>query len=150
MRLLAKILRKAFSYWIRTHRFQPPRRLRFWCVFGPFPRAVPLRFTVLKGSLWRIVFGAAQVCFLVLWLGSVAWPKLCQSLYPRFLLPVRAGPFSAPSRLGFWSVLGPFRTSVPLCFAVSRGSLRGFVLGLLKPVLWPCVQGPWPCQSIAC
>ena len=63
------------SFWIRDRPFSAPRRLRFWCVFGPFPRAMPLRFPVLEGSLWGFAFGTAQVCFLVLWLRSVAWPK---------------------------------------------------------------------------
>ena len=38
--------------------FSAPRRLLFRSVFGPFGRAVPLRFPVLKGRLWGLVFGA--------------------------------------------------------------------------------------------
>ena len=44
----------------------------------------------------------------------------------------------------FLSVLGRFG---PLCHCVS-GSLRGFVLGFAQAC--SLVQGPWPCQSIAC
>ena len=37
--------------------FSAPRRLRFWCVFGPFGAAVPLRLAVLEGPClvrsWR-------------------------------------------------------------------------------------------------
>ena len=37
--------------------FSAPRRHRFWCVFGSFGAAVPLRFAVLKPRLWGLVFG---------------------------------------------------------------------------------------------
>ena len=65
---------RLFSYRIRTHSdasFSAPRRPRFWFTFGPFPRAVPLRFPVLKPRLARLhfwfIFGpfppAVPLCF---------------------------------------------------------------------------------------
>ena len=35
--------------------FSAPRRHRFWCVFGLFGAAVPLRFAVLEPRLWGLV-----------------------------------------------------------------------------------------------
>ena len=40
--------------------FSGPRRPRFWPVFGPFGAAVPLRFAVLRGWLWRLVLGLPE------------------------------------------------------------------------------------------
>ena len=41
--------------------FSAPRRPRFWPVFGPFGAAVPLRFPVLRGWLWGLVWGLPEV-----------------------------------------------------------------------------------------
>ena len=55
---LAKALPKAFCLLDSDVAFSAPRRHRFWSVFGSFGAAVPLRFAVLKPSLWGLVFGA--------------------------------------------------------------------------------------------
>ena len=40
--------------------FSAPTHHRFWSVFGLFGAAIPLRFAVLKGRLWGLVFGASS------------------------------------------------------------------------------------------
>ena len=49
--------------------FSASKRLAFWWLFGPFARAVPLRFPILKSSLWSFVFVLSEACLLILWLG---------------------------------------------------------------------------------
>ena len=51
------------------------RRTVFGPFLGAFPRAVPLRFAVLRGSLRGFVLGLAQACSLVLCPRPVALPK---------------------------------------------------------------------------
>ena len=85
----------------------------------------------------------AQACLLPLQPLSVAAPKLGQDLF----LPVRDGPFSAPRRLRFWCVFGPFARAVPLHLAILRGSLWVLVFLLcqacLRLTVWPYSLRPW-------
>ena len=69
--------------------FSAAGALRFCSVFGRFGAAVPLRFAVLRGRLWGLVFGASPAqasepspaqpspAQALVW----ALPKLCQSLF---------------------------------------------------------------------
>ena len=125
--------------------FSAPRRHRFWCVFGSFAAAVPLRFAVLKPRLWGLPsYSPAQPS-----------PGSAKGF---FLLDSDA-PFSAPRRFLFRSVFGSFGAGVPLRFLVSKGRLCGLVFGaqpsLAQPspaptaqpklwcVLFRCVFGPF-------
>ena len=76
--------------------FSVRRRPRFWCVFGHFARAAPLRLGVLRGGLrepfWGLPRLAVWRCSLPLW--------LCQSFAKAFL-PDSDGPFSVRRRLRF-------------------------------------------------
>ena len=71
--------------------FSVRSRPRFWCVFGHFARAVPLRFPVLGDVLG--VLAVFWGCFLAL--------RLCQSFAKGFFLPDSDAPFSVRSRPSF-------------------------------------------------
>ena len=104
---------------------------------GPPCRCVsPLR-RVGSGPL----FGACPgLCF-----RSVTLPKLCQ----RHLLPDLDAPFSAPGRLRFGSVFGPFGAAVRLFAGLRSGPSFLAPYGVEVRVLWSRRLGPWPCQSFA-
>ena len=89
------------------------RRPRFWPVFGLFGAAVPLRFPVLRGWLWGLVFGLPEVRSrpgtglptltpaqpspspTQASQPSPGQPKRCQSSAKGFVLPDSEAPFSA-------------------------------------------------------
>ena len=129
---------QGFCFRVSGVPFSAPTRLRFWCIFGPFPC-----FAVLKGSLWGLVFGAAQACSLSLWLRSMALPRLGQRLF----LPDLDASFSAPRLLRFGSVFGPFGAAVPLRFPVFMGSVFGACLARFRAPR-RCVSLFWRVRSV--
>ena len=132
--------------------FSALRRPRFWCVFGLFGAAVPLRSAVLKPRLWGLVFGAhltqpspaepspAQEL-------NQAQPKPwcgpCQSSAKGFFLLDSDVAFSAHRRHRFWSAFGSFGTAVPLRSAVLKPRLWGLVFGASSAQLRPAQAVVW-------
>lgn len=113
--------------WVGDALISAPRRRRFWIVWGK-----PLMgLAVLEPSFLALPR-------LVLW--SVALPKQCQSLCPRFFLPDSDAPFSSLRRLRFWYVFDSSPRSIPLYFDILKGLLRSFVFSIAQAysfLLWP-------------
>ena len=106
---------KGFSYRIQTVRFRPRDGsvfVRFW----PVSARRAAVFPGFEGFVWGFVFGAAQVCFLVLWLRSVAWPSSAKAFAQGFCYRFATGRFRPQDG----SVFGPFWGRFgPLCRCVS-------------------------------
>ena len=84
--------------------FSAPKRPRFWCVFGLFGAAVPLRFAVLKPRLWGLVFGTQPNLS-----PAQASPSLSVGFFKNFFLITGFrcgvfGPQAASVLVRFWLV----------------------------------------------
>ena len=121
--------------------FSAPRRPRFWPVFGVFGAAVPLRFPVLRGWLWGLVWGLPELRSRPGTIAEVKQSRAEPKAQPR---PAQPRPAQA------------CQAAVPLRFPVLRGWLWGLVLGLPEvrsrpgtglPTLTPAQPTPQPKPS---